>query len=781
VSILNATSPSYTTPVLSAGDNAEQFQVVVTNPYQSVPSSAATLTVIPHSLPAIYYVDYQSGSDMNDGVSKNSPWQNAPGMAACASNCSAYTLQPGDRVIFKGGDIWNAASFPMSIGTSGTSGNPIYFGVDQTWFTGNSWTRPIFDLENATWTAAPILVNSANFVTLDNIEIRNEEIGNSTSGTFTSGISVNAGSNVMIENCYIHGWSIQNPRLGSDTFSSGGIAFYNGSTAGTVKNCVLDASPEADSGTGIYGGSVIQGNIIENMPKGIVVDDPTANLSGNQVFNITYSVDPSVNSNALYVYTSGNVYNNTIHDLVPGASAIYLEADSSGTGNTQAIYNNLVWNVGDDAPVTIASDNMGPASVSNEFIYNNTLDGGANSGCVNVLVNFYSPTNLAVQNNHCISDVPASQSWCWNNANGNYDCGLVTNLTFGNNVLMMSATALAQGYAIANSFQPSSPSSATVGAGVNLSLSCTAIGTSLCSDRLGVARPLGSAAWDAGAYLFQLGANLLPAITTQPVRQAVAVGQPATFTVIATGAGPLAYQWLKNGNAISGATLPTYTTPATAATDDGTIFTVTVSNTAGSVSSSPATLSINTSPGQITPSTTVLAFGPVAVGTSSTASTTLTNTSNFYVTISGTTVSGPGLSAGGVPSGTILAAGEVATLNVVFAPSGSGVVTGSVSIDSNAAGSPLAIPVSGTGVTASHEVNVTWSASTSTVFGYNVYRATNQFGYYTKLNSTPIAATQYTDLNVQAGQTYFYWVTSVDANTAESTLSNSAIVTVPSP
>ena len=437
--------------------------------------------------------------------------------------------------------------------------------------------------------------------------------------------------------------------------------------------------------------------------------------------------------------------------------------------------------MGDDAPITIASDNMGPASVSNQFIYNNTLNGGSSSGCVNVLVNFYSPTNLAVRNNHCISDLPASQSWCWNNANGNYDCGLVTNLVFTNNVLMTNATALTQGYTVGNSFQPSLPSSVTVGAGLNLSPSCTAIGISLCSDRIGVPRPLGSAAWDVGAYLFQSGVSVLPAITTQPTRQAVAVGQSATFTVIATGAGPLAYQWMKNGTAISAATLSTYTTPSTVASDDGTTFTVLVSNTAGSALSGPATLSINTSPGQLIPSTTIVSFGPVDLGTSSTVNITLTNTTSSYVTISGTSISGPGLSASGVSSGTILAAGQFTTLSVLFAPSGSGLVTGSISIYSDATGSPLSIPISGTGVTASHLVNLTWNASTSSVFGYNVYRATNQFGYYTKLNSVPIAATQYTDLAVQAGQTYFYWVTSVDANTVESTLSNSAIVTVPSP
>jgi hypothetical protein len=781
ISIPNATSATYTTPPLSAGDNAEQFQVVVTNSLQSIPSNGATLTVIAHSSPATYYVDYQNGSDTNNGLSESSPWQNAPGMAACAYNCGAYTLQPGDRVIFKGGTVWPAGSFPMTIGASGTSANPIYFGVDSTWFAGNSWSRPIFDLYEATWSAAPVLVNSASYVTLDNLEIRNEEIFNNTWGVFTSGISVNGGSNVTIQNCYVHGWSIHNPQWGSDTFSSGGVAFYNGSTSGTVKNCVIDASPEADSGTGIYGGSFIQGNIVENTPNGIIVDDPTASVSGNQVFNVTYSVDPRVNSNALFVYTSGKVYNNTVHDLVAGAAAMVLEAANSQTGNTQSIYNNLVWNVGDDPPITIASDNMGPASTSNQSIFNNTLYGGASSGCVNVLVNFYSPTNLWVQNNQCISDLPGNQAWCWNNANGNFNCGLVTNVTFGNNVSMSSAAALAQGYTVGNSFQPSLASSITVGAGLNLTSSCTSIGAPLCGDRLGVARPAGSIAWDVGAYQFQSGVSVLPAITTQPLRQAVAVGQPATFAVIATGAGPLAYQWMKNGNAIAGANLSTYTTPGTVTSDDGSTFTVLVSNAAGSVLSGPATLSINTSPGQLVPSGTIVSFGPVDLGASSSVNITLTNMSTSYVTISGTSISGPGLSASGVPSGTILAPGQFITLTVLFAPSGSGAVSGNVQIFSDAVGSPLTIPVSGAGVTAAHSVSVTWNASTSTVFGYNVYRSTNQFGYYSRLNSLPITTTQYTDLNVVAGQTYFYWVTSVDANTLESTLSIPAAVTVPSP
>jgi hypothetical protein len=88
-------------------------------------------------------------------------------------------------------------------------------------------------------------------------------------------------------------------------------------------------------------------------------------------------------------------------------------------------------------------------------------------------------------------------------------------------------------------------------------------------------------------------APVAPSITTQPASQTVTAGQAASFSVAATGTSPLSYQWQKNGAAISGATLSSYTTPATTSSDNGALFTVLVSNTAGSVTSSAATLTVN--------------------------------------------------------------------------------------------------------------------------------------------------------------------------------------------
>src|SRR6267143_5623872 len=68
-----------------------------------------------------------------------------------------------------------------------------------------------------------------------------------------------------------------------------------------------------------------------------------------------------------------------------------------------------------------------------------------------------------------------------------------------------------------------------------------------------------------------------PTITMQPANQAVTAGQTATFTVVASGTAPLSYQWKKNGANISGATLASYTTPATTTADSGSAFVVVVS------------------------------------------------------------------------------------------------------------------------------------------------------------------------------------------------------------
>jgi Flp pilus assembly secretin CpaC len=85
-----------------------------------------------------------------------------------------------------------------------------------------------------------------------------------------------------------------------------------------------------------------------------------------------------------------------------------------------------------------------------------------------------------------------------------------------------------------------------------------------------------------------------PAIATQPENQTVSLGDTATFGVTVTGTKPLAYQWLKNGIPIPGATLSNFTTPQTVLSNNGATFSVVVTNAVGTVTSKPATLTVST-------------------------------------------------------------------------------------------------------------------------------------------------------------------------------------------
>lgn len=110
-----------------------------------------------------------------------------------------------------------------------------------------------------------------------------------------------------------------------------------------------------------------------------------------------------------------------------------------------------------------------------------------------------------------------------------------------------------------------------------------------------VTNSAGSATSNA-ATLTVTSSPTAPAITTQPASQTVTVGSSVTFTVAASGTGPLSYQWRFNGGAISGATSASFTI-ASAQTSNAGNYSALVTNSAGSATSALATLTVNTGGG----------------------------------------------------------------------------------------------------------------------------------------------------------------------------------------
>ena len=84
-----------------------------------------------------------------------------------------------------------------------------------------------------------------------------------------------------------------------------------------------------------------------------------------------------------------------------------------------------------------------------------------------------------------------------------------------------------------------------------------------------------------------------PSITLHPQDQTAPVGGSATFTVAASGAGPLFYQWQRDGTDVPGATSASYTLSGVQPQDNGASFRARVSNAYGSTTSNPARLTIS--------------------------------------------------------------------------------------------------------------------------------------------------------------------------------------------
>lgn len=291
------------------------------------------------------------------------------------------------------------------------------------------------------------------------------------------------------------------------------------------------------------------------------------------------------------------------------------------------------------------------------------------------------------------------------------------------------------------------------------------------------------------------GATLLLALSPANVSFGnIAAGSSSTQTVTLsnTGTAPVTVSQAtaSTGFSISGLSLP-MTLAAGQSASFNAVFTPTAAgNATGSISvvsnasNSPAAIALSgtSSTQSLSLNPTSLSFGNITIGNNSVLPVVVTNTGTASITISqANTTPGTGFSLTGPSLPITLAAGQNTTFNVTFTPTTAGSATSNLSVVSNASNTPAATSLSATGMN-KHSVTLSWVASTSTgITGYNVYSGTVSGGPYTKLNSSPVTSTTYTDSTVLAGQTYYYVTTAVDSQSAESADSNQATAVIPSP
>jgi len=72
----------------------------------------------------VYYVDFEGGSDSQNGTSPSTPFKHCPGDNNATGNAAGTNLSPGDTVILKGGVYYRSS---IDVTRSGAAGNPITY------------------------------------------------------------------------------------------------------------------------------------------------------------------------------------------------------------------------------------------------------------------------------------------------------------------------------------------------------------------------------------------------------------------------------------------------------------------------------------------------------------------------------------------------------------------------------------------------------------------------------------------------------------------------------
>ncbi|MDR3642531.1 MAG: choice-of-anchor D domain-containing protein [Candidatus Doudnabacteria bacterium] len=250
------------------------------------------------------------------------------------------------------------------------------------------------------------------------------------------------------------------------------------------------------------------------------------------------------------------------------------------------------------------------------------------------------------------------------------------------------------------------------------------------------------------------------------------------------------------------------TLPKSLAPNATTTVTITFSPTTGGSQSASLTLTTNpvatvtpasvplSGTGVATPSLTVdysgWRFGgvfddPSLYGAAFSVTSRLANPASSVssITVTGITkTGGNGYSVSSSPSAPFtLAPGQSATVTTTYSPSistsSAGYSTGQAAVANNGAGSPLVISFDGTGL---HWVNLSWTASTSTIAGNYVYRGTTSGGPYTRIGTVGlVTAYNDDDVSLVPGTTYYYVVTAFDGSGGESSYSTEVSATIPIP
>ena len=529
------------------------------------PTTNSLVTLSSLGITNCYFIS-AAGADTNNGTSESTPWLHAPQMPNCSASCATVqkaTLPAGTGLILRGGDTWhfgNSSASPYTGGTwgfnnppgpAGTSAHPIYVGVDKSWYSGGSWSRPVLTWDNPATTsqALPsctypsnnvIDISGGAYFIVDNFELT----GVCTTSANWDAIYVAYGSMsgaANFYNLYIHGWSH--------------VGFPN------PNNCTLNSTCMS-----AFRGSVNSGNLppgdtlLYDVVDGSDSDPVPMEFCYCGAWRIGYSY---FNNGSQFITRTLNSFHDTaILNFVDNGHANVMESagtDAAGASNAYAIYDNIFGHLYVSSTVT---SNVGfwPTRPVGSTLYwfNNIIYDAGPMEFFNVGLNGSDEGTLAMFNNtfqlnhrtdggadgiSCSSTGNAAPYATWNNHFISTDIATIAGMYASNcsgqgsdtnSLLMTNSAATSGGYTSSQTyvFSPTSSGSPTAGSGANKSSFCSSLATAsvtdayltdaatacasdtryactyntlthtlTCPARTVVARPA-SAAWDVGAYQF---------------------------------------------------------------------------------------------------------------------------------------------------------------------------------------------------------------------------------------------------------------------------------------
>ncbi len=339
----------------------------------------------------IYYVSWSTGSDANNGTSMASPWKSL-------QKTENQLLNPGDKILFKRGDVWdfnNEISYfdGFDVSGSGTSGNYIELGTYGTgekpkfrdrqtvpgwtnssnWVSrgGNRWAIYISGVK-------PLTVNTRYRFWIDSVEVACPDPASATPTAVTS----TARWAVTTDSLYVY--SLTNP---ATTFTymqksnSKKVTGFRVNGRSYIKISNLDVGSSATTSISIYGNSsnilidsciagfdgVFSPIIVRNATNGAITNNEIN--SGYKINNqfLFYSAEDGISLN------EGTIGWDVSYNTVINMNHSGIEFDNNGSGVVQN--NNVHHNYVTSPDVSYSRGfayNAGAGASNNKF-YSNVI------------------------------------------------------------------------------------------------------------------------------------------------------------------------------------------------------------------------------------------------------------------------------------------------------------------------------------------------------------------------------------------------------------------------